>query len=163
MRFFTPELYLRFNSADDEVADRADAEWEDAICRYRARLDEIRRLLPSDARKLSELRMHDAEWVRTKSTAGVLPGLFCPVFLRYRDDETLLIYQLWDAVREIPARADWPFSGEHTYWLYDEVDVASGGHQEFWHRILLSDGRVVEIPFKGVSILTYPLGAAAAG
>jgi hypothetical protein len=163
MRFFTPDLYLRFNSADDEVADRADAEWEVAVRGYRARLEDVRQHLPPDARKLSELNLHDAEWIRTKSTAGVLPGLFYPVFLRCRDDETLLIYQLWDAVREIPARAGWPFSGKHTYWLYDEVDTASEGRPEFWHRILLSDGRVIEIPFTKVSVLTYPLHAAEAG
>jgi hypothetical protein len=27
MRFFTPELYDRFNSADDDEADRADESW----------------------------------------------------------------------------------------------------------------------------------------
>ena len=30
MRFFTPALYLRYNSADDAVADRAEAEWTSA-------------------------------------------------------------------------------------------------------------------------------------
>ena len=129
MQFFTPELYLRFNSQDDEVADRADAEWEDAIRSYRARQDDIRQLLPSDVRKLSELRMHDAEWVRTKSTAGALPGLFCPVFLRYRDDETLLIYQLWDAgyshTKDVLDRSPWlgdfdPLSG---VILHEQVEV----------------------------------------
>jgi len=30
MKFFTPELFVRFNSADD-VGDRADEEWEAAI------------------------------------------------------------------------------------------------------------------------------------
>ena len=31
MKFFTPELYLRFNSPDDQVADRADVDGEAAI------------------------------------------------------------------------------------------------------------------------------------
>jgi len=31
MRFFTPELFIRFNSPDDMEADRADADWEAAI------------------------------------------------------------------------------------------------------------------------------------
>ena len=28
MRFFTPDLYVRFNSTDDAVADRANEEWD---------------------------------------------------------------------------------------------------------------------------------------
>jgi len=34
MQFFTPELYLRFNSRDDAVAMAAEAEWEKAITSY---------------------------------------------------------------------------------------------------------------------------------
>jgi hypothetical protein len=162
MRFFTPELYLRFNSADDEVADCADSEWESAVRRYRTRLEDVRPHLPADARRLSELNLHDAEWIRNNSTAGMMPKLFCPALLRRGNDATFLIYELWDSVREISARTGWPFSKGPTYWLYDEMDMASESG-EFWHRILLSDGRVFEIPFKHVSVLTYPLHAAEAG
>jgi len=39
MHYFTPELYLRYNSEEDDVADAADAEWEAALKGYRAHLD----------------------------------------------------------------------------------------------------------------------------
>jgi len=35
MRFFTPDLYLRFNSDDDDIADGADAEWQTVVKDYR--------------------------------------------------------------------------------------------------------------------------------
>jgi len=73
MRFFTPELYVKFNSPDDVEANRADEDWEAAI-------------------------------------------------------------------RE-----------------YDEVDVASIGLRTFLHRVLLSDGTVIEIPFVSVMIHSFPL------
>src|SRR5271165_3957990 len=38
MKFFTPELFIKFNSPDDVVADRADEDWEAAIREYRSHL-----------------------------------------------------------------------------------------------------------------------------
>ena len=61
MRFFTPELYLRFNSRDDAVALAADAEWEAAIARYNAHLDSFRGKMPSQVVNLSEMCLHDAD------------------------------------------------------------------------------------------------------
>lgn len=61
MRFFTPDLFLRFNSPDDEVADEADSAWEIALIDYRKHLDGIRDRMPSQVRTLAELCLHDAE------------------------------------------------------------------------------------------------------
>ena len=38
MLFFTPELYRRYNSQDDDIALAADAEWEAAIASYHQHL-----------------------------------------------------------------------------------------------------------------------------
>lgn len=57
-----------------------------------------------------------------------------------------LVYILWDQVRTQASPEDWPFSRENKHWLYDEIDSAGTGTR-FRHRILFSDGVVVEIPF----------------
>ena len=59
MRFFTPDLYLRFNSGDDEIADQANDEWEKAIDSYQTYLKNLN--LPESVKKLTEINLHDAE------------------------------------------------------------------------------------------------------
>ena len=61
MQFFTPELYRRYNSQDDEIALAADAEWEAAIVRYHQHLATLREKMPSQVIELSELCLHDGE------------------------------------------------------------------------------------------------------
>src|SRR5437870_701827 len=63
MRFFPPELYVRFNSADEDEADRANEAWESALLAYRKHLDDIRERFPSQVRKLAEFCLHDAEFL----------------------------------------------------------------------------------------------------
>lgn len=163
MRFFNPELYVRFNSADDEIADLANEEWEKALRDYQRHLDSIRDRMPSQVRKVTELCLHDAEvlgfqsepqWV-VSIPEPFCPGPFCSVvaILVLKQDRAIksLFYILWDRIREYPAREDWPFSKSRKHWLYDEVDVAAD-HRGFLHRILFSDGSIVEIPF--VSAIT---------
>ncbi len=72
-----------------------------------------------------------------------------------------LIYLLWDRVRESVAPADWPLSRERPHWLYDEIDVAPDRPGAFVHRVLLSDGRVLEVPFLSVVAHGVPLGPTA--
>ena len=52
MLFFTPELYLRFNSRDTETALAADAEWEAAIVRYHEHLATLSDKMPSQVTEL---------------------------------------------------------------------------------------------------------------
>ena len=63
MQFFTPELYMQFNSKDDEEAVRADAAWEEAIRNYRHHLEAIQARMPVPVEKLASLCLHDAEIV----------------------------------------------------------------------------------------------------
>ena len=61
-KFFTLDLYHRFNSPDVDEALRADADWEDAIVRYKKYLQTYRDELPPGAKKLAEeVNLHDAE------------------------------------------------------------------------------------------------------
>ena len=70
-----------------------------------------------------------------------------------------LFFVLWDRVRRHQSIESWPFSKLRTHWLYDEVDVAPIGRGMFLHRVLLSDGTVIEIPFVSALIHNFPLQA----
>jgi hypothetical protein len=168
MRFFTPELYLQFNSSDDEIADRANEAWEKALHEYQDHLDAIRPRMPSQVRKIAELCLHDAEVLGLEQEVQSLfpePFWSAMAILSLKQDRTIqtLIYMLWDRVREYPARQDWPFSRSRKHWLYDEVDLAADRQGAFLHRILLSDGCIVEIPFRSAVISGVTLPAADEG
>jgi len=52
LKFFTRELYVRFNSSDPKIADQANDEWEAAIAEYRSHLRRLKKTLPEGAREL---------------------------------------------------------------------------------------------------------------
>ena len=174
MKFFTPQLYQQFNSLNDEEADRANEQWEEALRAYQRHLSEIRDRLPSQIIKLSELDLHDAEIlaqseeIRVRVHLSRFPITFphSGAFLvrgrrgdREKKGEAIsLIYGLWDRVREQPSPEGWKFSKLRPHWLYEELDwIQDRRGGLFFHRILLSDGRVLEIPFISVVIHHFVL------
>jgi len=174
MKYFTPQLYQRFNSSNDEDADRANEEWEEAILAYNRQLDGIREWMPSPVRKLSELCLHDAELLSSVEEMQVasivddgpfpfpLPFWSALAVLTAKQDGKLftLIYSLWDDVRIYAPPEDWRFSKLREHWLYDELDQAPERQRPFYlHRILLSTGRVVVIPFVSAVIHAFTLPA----
>ena len=72
MLFFTPELYLRYNSQDDKMALAADAEWELAIVRYHQYLATVREKMPSAVDELSRLCLHDGDILQRQEQLGPL-------------------------------------------------------------------------------------------
>jgi hypothetical protein len=168
MKFFTPELIIKFNSSDDEEADRANEEWEAAIRAYREHLDGIRDQMPSQVKKLAGLCLHDAELLACEErTEPFFPGSqfepfpfwFGSAILSIRQGNKIisLIYVLRDRVRTYASSEEWPFSKLRTHWLYDEVDVSPNRREVFLHRVLLSDGVIMEIPFLSALIHSFPL------
>jgi hypothetical protein len=85
----------------------------------------------------------------------------CVVTVKDEDTIRSLIYCLRDGV-QIKSSREWPFSKEGEHWLYDEVEVFRterwpmfpGG---FIHRILLSSGVELEIPFTTLFIHEFSL------
>jgi hypothetical protein len=168
MKFFTPELFVRFNSADDEEADCANEEWEAAILAYRKHLDGLRDLMPSQVKRLADLCLHDAEVLAREQR--IEPFFLLTPFepfpfwsglvilsIRQNNEIISLIYSLWDRLREYMPNENWPFSKLRTHWLYDEVDVSPNHRGMFLHRVLLSDGTIMEIPFLSALIHSFPL------
>jgi hypothetical protein len=153
MKFFNPELYLQFNSPDDAVADRANDAWENAIRNYQRHLKAIRDRMRPEVRKISELCLHDAEILNfERDLTAVIPFKMAILSLKQEGSVHSLIYILWDNIRDYPPGKSWPFSTSRKHWLYDELDVAGSDRGLFLHRILFSDGSVVEIPFISVFV-----------
>ena len=76
MRFFTRELYLRFNSPDDANADRADAEWEEAVSAYHTHLSRFSETMNDRVRKFAEeLCLHDTELLALQEDVVTSPTL----------------------------------------------------------------------------------------
>jgi hypothetical protein len=153
MRFYTRELYLRFNSSDPAEADEADEAWEQADRDYEKQLARLRKRMPPDVRQLADrVCLHDASvmWWGSKQT-------FAMVVLQHEDGSTVnLTYVLENGIREIRRPKGWPFSAKDRHWLYDEVDRDPRNPAGYLHRILLSDGTELEIPFSRVSVLVSP-------
>jgi hypothetical protein len=166
MKFFTPELYLRYNSPDDAEADRADEEWEARIREYKAYLHDHAGEMNDRVRVLAEsLSLHDAELLSLQEDvpAETLPAIFpfpvpvATLSLRNAGTITNIFYLLWSEVDQSGPLREWPFSKLRTHWLYDEIefDRRQPYPPLYWHRILLSDGRVVSIPFFDVVVQAF--------
>jgi hypothetical protein len=168
MRFFTPDLYVRFNSTDDAVADQANVDWEAALAKYQQHLAKLRERMPAQVRKVADLCLHDAEMLAVEQEIQSffpIPESYWPgsiwhaaAILSLLQGEKIrtLVYLLWDSVRSYPAPNDWPFSRLGKHWLFDELDTAENHRPAFLHRILFSDGNILEIPFVSVIVTSIP-------
>jgi hypothetical protein len=158
MKYFTPDLYLAFNSDDPRVADRADKKWEQVIAKYRQHLAVIAEKLPAEARRFAEeVDLHDAEilnmmnfpsWLLRKAGSDSIVSLL----LEKLDAFVQLTYWLASPLTATPPRNDTCFSPERRHWLYDEMDLDS----PFVHQILFSDGSTLKVPFLWFIVTEIP-------
>src|SRR4051794_26212152 len=72
LKFFTRELYSKFCSEEDAIANDADEEWEEAIEAYKRHLRRIEKRLPKGARALEKISLHDAYLIGDPATSGDL-------------------------------------------------------------------------------------------
>lgn len=157
MKFFTPELYERFNSDDAQVADRADAEWEEALAGYRRRLKAIGGKLPAKIKHLaSELCLHDANYVGfTLASPFSNREKDAVIVVEQCGQLFLLLYRLSKEPPSFsPPRDSKAFSRLVPHWLYDEVDCLGEG--VFTHEILLSTGTVLKLQFSAFDLISVP-------
>lgn len=164
MKFFTPPLYIRYNSGDDAVDDRADRAWERAIRIYREHLKTFSEKMNDRVKGIAEtLNLQDAEILSLQPNVPARPLLAPPSFrdvttFSLRSDGKIvnLLYLLWDETANSAPPKHWPFSDRRIHWRYDEIDCVGAPWPPFiWHRILLSDGRVISIPFTDVVVSSF--------
>lgn len=156
MRFFTPELYHRFNSENEAVADKADEMWDRNVQTYALHLKKLVNAAPA-LKRLAELELHDAEvlsFEQFPSEALEFEGT-AVLSVSFTDQVYTLIYQVAAKATVSRAQRNWPFSEKRTHWLYDEIDARPERRREFIHRVLLSDSRVLVITF--VSAIVHTL------
>jgi hypothetical protein len=156
MKFFKPELYLRYSSPDDAIADCARTEWEQAVCAYHTHLSRFSTKMSDRVRDLAEeLCLHDAELLSLQQDVTdplILPPMQAPVALisvRSIGRITQIFYSTWAKIGLSTAPGEWPPCGLRPHWLCDEIDLEPGPSSIhlYHHRILWSDGRVITIPF----------------
>ncbi len=165
MKYFTPELYLQYNSKDDNLADLADEAWETAIRTYQGSLDAFRNSIPPRVVELVDgSPLHDAELISFQADLPspipevLVSPMTAAMALKCNQQIVNIDYILWDAVAQSSPYQSWPFSSARVHWLYDEVGLEgseSNGRQRFWHRILFSNGRIAKIPFVDVIISRF--------
>lgn len=163
MRYFTPELFRQINSPDDEVVERAQEAWEQAIAEYWERLRSLQEGMPTAVRELASVSLHDWEVAPVEDALGpqATPirlsatsfGLLAVIPVRQEEQMIVLLYALWDPLRTSRPINEWPFTTVATHWLYDELDAVPHRQGLYVHRILFSDGSIVEVPFSGCSLI----------
>jgi hypothetical protein len=158
MKYFTPELIARLGSTDDDVADAADAEWDQVLERYEQHLQAFRGTLPEYVREFEDLLLHDAEvccFARRGDQLFLVLHKDIPprdiVLLTY----TLTAEPLID-LEALPVMHPGPVMK----FLYDEFDaLCQGSHFVYTQSILFTNGWEVTLRFSDVRvILAQPVG-----
>jgi hypothetical protein len=162
MKFFTPDAYMRYNSPDNEVADRAEADWERAIEDYNQHLAALP--LRESVKRLSTQCFHDALLLDKTTHSGFSAvarfsmQAYSTILLQDPKRIMLLSYVGAD-VFSVDPDPKWQLAklkSDQKLWLYDEVDAVKSDPEKFVHRILWSDGSVLAIHFWDVSIVSAP-------
>jgi hypothetical protein len=153
MKYFTPDLFVRFQSLEaDSVSDGMDA-WEEAIQHYREQLHSLLPLAPEGVRRLHDhYYLHDAE-VLTLGQEGPLFILVLRLDPPYRD--LVLTYTLTDEPAIDRAALPAEHSSKQIEWLYDELALVSAVPAVCDHSILLSNGWELRLRFTDLQVTPF--------
>ena len=152
MKFFTPQLMERFGSSDPEIADQADAQWEQAGDRYDAYLTQIEPDLPEGIRHVQDnFSLHDAVVFgmgQQENHFIIILRLDAPL-----QDFLILTY---DLVTEPEIQRD-VLPSKHrcsarVEWMYDEVEPDPEKSPACAQSILFSNGWEVRLRFRDVHV-----------
>jgi hypothetical protein len=154
MKYFTPELMLRFGSDDEVVALAASEEWDRRQAIYRDHLKQLGPTLPRSVRGLlKRFYLHDAK-----------------VFTIALDDRsTLVVNLLLDGENNGGLQLTYRLVAPPTIhrhpeiaepctppqWLYDEIDAAENEPGVFTHNILLTNGSELELRFRNLTVKRF--------
>jgi hypothetical protein len=173
MKYYTPDLLVRFGSADEQAALAAQEELEERAEKYTKHLKAIQAKLPArfremeqrfylhDARLISPgfpfpahgpWRLHWLDWFemyRLEGTPGRLPSLIFALQLDTPPREVLVLHYRSVVLEELSQHR--PFQEEplpFLEWLHDEIDVVTekGVHYPL-HSILFSNGLELRLQF----------------
>lgn len=156
MRFFTPDLLLRFGSTDDALADAAHEEWENANQKYLKHLERIRPELPRAVRSfLRNFCLHDARLLALGVGADHLQLSLLLELDSPRNHGILLTYDL-SRPPELVKHPELAEPGTPIEWLYDEFDLARRTAQPaVTHSILFTGGRELRLAFRALRVVAF--------
>ncbi len=172
MKFFTPDLLLRFGSDDGELAQAAQEELEHRAEGYLRSLSEIEPYLPPrfrdlldqfylhDARVLpqSSMAMTDLERLEHSLRSGMppdgefgrrTPSFWIPLQLDTPPREILVLQYRSVEIENAEIHESLFEECPYLEWQHDEVDlVQSGEYTEFRHSILFTRGLEIRLRFR---------------
>ena len=156
MKYFTLELYVAFNSEDENIADEAYQTWEENIIKYQKYLMNLK--LEGDLKDLSNLNLHDEKIEISDLSGG--KGDF--VELNFPGLGKTFIFELSDKIVENAKRLnDEVFDRLKAIHkdvierevLYNEIACIENGGYNF--SILLDNLKEIVIPFSKVQATLY--------
>ncbi len=149
MKYFTPELIARLGSTDEDVADAADAEWDEIHERYVQHLQEIRSRMPEHQRQVEDLLLHDADvWSMARQADKFIVVLRKNIPPR---ELVILTYTLTaEPVIDTEALAE-PDRSPVMQFLYNELDLVQESDPPVYSEsILFSNGWEIQLRFRDV-------------
>ena len=157
MKYFTPELYLRFASANRREVVAAHEDGERAIESYKRHLEKIGPQMTANSRRLAEtLCLHDADYLGMAIVPTPETGKPCALLLLRQDLlRIFLLYYLAEQPLVETVDREWPYSKQQVHWLYDEFDVAEDGTPR--HEILLSNGQIMTLRFHELELMQHTI------
>jgi hypothetical protein len=156
MKYFTPELYLKYATASFDEAEAVERQWEQAEASYRRELTHIRGQLPKALRRLAKMSFKDGILFNLLESAAE-----AVLWIRQGPLLVVLHYSLLEPVQKTKTIASPFLAEEQPRWLYDEVQLA--GKDCFAHEILFSSGFILRFVFNSLHLLAeevHPLGTA---
>ncbi len=155
MKWFTPDLLLRFGSEDDQSADAASDEWEQISKRYADHLRKIHSALPEPARALDRFPLHDAR-VLEIGWDDKSSRLFIVLRLEEGAEQGVQLDYHLTAAPAVCEHGELYEEEAPLEWLYDELDVLEGTNPPvFAHSILFSKGLEIQVEFTGIEVRPY--------
>jgi hypothetical protein len=153
VRFFTPQLYVRSQSEEEDVLNETEQLWQDAVQRYDAQLQALLPVVPGGVRELfGNYHLHDAD-VLAFGQQGDCFFMLVQLDPPYRT--LILTYTLtepaWIDRSALPPQ----YTSPHPEWLYDEVDVVQKDPAIFEHAILLSNGYELRLHFRDLQLSAF--------
>jgi hypothetical protein len=152
MKYFTPELYLRGQSADDAVVRAVEEAWEEASERYERHLRVIEPEMPEHVREFGNLLLHDADVYSIARRDSQL------IMVLRKDappcDVVVLTYHLTEEPHLSKGLFPKEYSSVGMQFLYDEMDlIKEGGRTVYAQSILFSNGWEMALRFSDVRVL----------
>jgi hypothetical protein len=153
MKYFTPDLVVRYGSDDPATWKAADAEWDERCQRYSAYLNSVKAELPPGLRHVEEsYALHDA----VVRGMGQRDRSFVIVLQLDAPPHSLLTFTyglLGDPTIDegaLPPEVRTP--EDHVEWQYDEIERVPGDPPSWSQSILFSNGWEVKLHFRDVAV-----------